>query len=79
MLLWHILAEIGVPAESTAAVKSMHHEVYARVRIEGSMGPAFASTMGPGVKQGCSLSPTLFGVFADRLILYVTFHGCVPW
>ena len=57
----------------TLSAQSMYHDMQARVRIEGSMGPAFATTM--GWKQGCPLSPTLLNVFADRHFFYVRNRG----
>ena len=63
-LLWHIMRNIGVPQRFLSAVQSMYHDVHCRVKIGGALGPCFAS--GKGVKQGCPLSPTLFGILIDR-------------
>ena len=64
-LLWHIMLNIGVPEQFVAAVRSMYRGVVCQVRVEGCLGPEFQSSI--GVKQGCPLSPTLFGIFIDRL------------
>ena len=63
-LLWHILHSIGVPARFLSAVQSMYANVTCRVNIGGALGPCFEACK--GVKQGCPLSPTLFGIFIDR-------------
>ena len=63
-LLWHIMQSIGVSARYLCAVQSMYKDVSCRVNISGALGPCFESCK--GVKQGCPLSPTLFGIFIDR-------------
>ena len=68
-LLWQIMGDIGVPPGFVAAVRSMYDGVVCQVRIEGCVGPEFESSI--GVKQGCPLSPTLFGIFIDRLAFMI--------
>ena len=63
-LLWHVMRSIGVPDQFVAAVQSMYLDIQCMVTISGVVGPAFSSHV--GVKQGCPLSPTLFGIFIDR-------------
>ena len=63
-LLWHIMREIGVPDQFLSAVQSMYVDVACQVRLNGLVGLSFHACK--GVKQGCPLSPTLFGVFIDR-------------
>ena len=63
-LLWHIMQQIGVHPRFLGAVQSMYRQVTCRVNIGGVLGSCFDSCK--GVKQGCPLSPTLFGVFIDR-------------
>ena len=63
-LLWQVMGAIGVPAQFVRAVQSMYHDVSCMVNIGGALGPQFSSHV--GVKQGCPLSPTLFGIFIDR-------------
>ena len=63
-LLWHIMQQIGVHPRFLGAVQSMYRHVACRVSIGGVLGSCFESCK--GVKQGCPLSPTLFGVFIDR-------------
>ena len=68
-LLWHIMACIGVPQQFVQAIKSMYAGLVCQVKVEGCLSSEFESTM--GVKQGCPLSPTLFGIFIDRLYFRV--------
>ena len=63
-LLWHVMRSIGVPEQFVAAVQSMYLDIRCMVAVSGVVGPAFSSHV--GVKQGCPLSPTLFGIFIDR-------------
>ena len=71
-LLWHILQQIGVPSRFLGAVQSMYNNVTCRVGIGGVLGECFESCW--GVKQGCPLSPTLFGVFIDRFYFILMHH-----
>ena len=68
-LLWQIMADIGVPAQFVAALQSMYADLVCQVRVEGCVGAEFESII--GVKQGCPLSPTLFGIFIDRLYFVI--------
>ena len=68
-VLWQIMAAIGIPQQFVHAIKSMYKDLQCMVRIAGVAGPIFSSEI--GVKQGCPLSPTLFGLFIDRLYFYV--------
>jgi hypothetical protein len=63
-LLWRYLQTIGLHGACLETLKMMYHDVRLRVRIDGSLGPEFESTV--GVKQGDPLSPLLFGLFIDR-------------
>ncbi len=64
-LLWERLAEIGIHGYMLQAIKAMYKEVRVCVSTPEGLTPDFASDM--GVKQGCALSPLLFGLFIDEL------------
>jgi hypothetical protein len=64
-LLWRVLRGCGLHGPALSAVQAMYESVRMQVRMRGKLGPAFES--GVGVKQGCPLSPLLFGILVDRL------------
>jgi hypothetical protein len=62
-LLWDKLARRGMPTALLDAVKALYGDVPMCVRTHEGLTPLFQSSI--GVKQGCPLSPTLFGLFLD--------------
>jgi hypothetical protein len=64
-LLWRCLEGMGVHGPALQVLQNMYEDVQLRVRVGGSLGVPFDSEV--GVKQGCPLSPLLFGLFIDRL------------
>jgi hypothetical protein len=62
-LLWAKLAERGMPAGLIDAVKVVYADVQMCVRSGGELSRAFATTV--GVKQGCPMSCTLWGLYFD--------------
>ena len=64
-LLWEALERLGLHGRMLAAVQALYSTASIAVRLQGRAGPAFSSDT--GVKQGCPLSPTLFGILADGL------------
>jgi hypothetical protein len=62
-LLFSRLSAVGLPLRLISAVESYYAATQCRVRADGKFSPYFPYTI--GVKQGCPLSPTLFGVFID--------------
>ena len=68
-LLWQALQRLGVHGHMLAALQSLYTGSTVRVNISGRMGsPQHSRT---GLKQGCPLSPTLFGLLADGLHRYI--------
>jgi hypothetical protein len=64
-LLWQVLGRLGVHGPMLAALQSMYATASIRVNIHGRAGDSVPSHT--GLRQGCPLSPTLFGLFADGL------------
>jgi hypothetical protein len=64
-LLWERLRELRIHGIFLRAVQSMYHNVKARVSTPEGLTEAFPSEM--GIKQGCPMSPLLFGLFLDPL------------
>jgi hypothetical protein len=73
--LWNMLEEIKVPLELRAAAIRMYENVIAKFKnIEGWSKEINYNIR---VKQGCPLSPTIFGIYIDKLEDFLEKTGCV--
>jgi Reverse transcriptase (RNA-dependent DNA polymerase) len=63
--LWDRLEELGVRGEFLAAIKRAYEKVCMITSVKGRKSEPFMSLQ--GVKQGCPLSPELFGLFIEIL------------
>jgi hypothetical protein len=63
--IWYIMEELGVPMHLRAVVHRLYEEVKVKIRTSAGIFEIFKSDI--GVKQGCPLSPTLFGLYIDKL------------
>ena len=59
--LFKILPKIGCPPRLLSFNRSFHNDMKGTVVFDGSTSDAF--NIRSGVKQGCVLVPTLFGIF----------------
>jgi hypothetical protein len=64
-LLWKVLRRLGVGPTFLGAVRRLYRTASVAIRILGRCGPALPSRT--GVRQGCPLSPTLFGLVMDGM------------
>ena len=64
--LFKILSKIGCPPKLDNPVKSFHSNIKGTVHFNGRFSAPF--DIRSGVKQGCVLSPTLFGLFFAVLL-----------
>jgi hypothetical protein len=64
-LLWQVLQGMGLHGAALATLQQMYQGVQLQVRAGGALSDPFPSTA--GVRQGCPLSPLLFGLVIDRL------------
>jgi hypothetical protein len=71
--LWASLQRAGIGGSMLAALQAMYAHVPVCVRAAGALSGTFNSAV--GVKQGCPLSPLLFGVFMDDLEPYIQALG----
>ena len=62
-LLWASLQRAGVGGYMLAAIQSLYADVPVCVKTAEGLSQTFQSVL--GVKQGCPLSPLLFGIFLD--------------
>ena len=63
--LWNRLQSLGIHGRMLQAIQSLYRNVQCCVNTPSGLTNTFASTM--GVKQGCPLSPTMFGLYIDKL------------
>lgn len=68
-LLWIRLYERGIREPALSVFRKGYEKVELRVKANGQRGRAFDSVQ--GVKQGCPLSPMLFGLFIEAFAEYV--------
>ena len=66
--LFNILLKIGYPPNLHSMIRSFHDDMKATIQYNGSMSEPF--TIKSGVKQGCVLAPTPFGIFFSLLLEY---------
>ena len=64
--LFNILLKIGCPPKLHSLIRSFHDDMKATIQYEGDMSDPF--NIKSGVKQGCVLAPTLFGIFFSLLL-----------
>ena len=63
--LRHRMEELGVPKHLKAVVHRLYEEVKVKIRTSAGISKSFRSDI--EVKQGCLLSPTLFGLYINKL------------
>ena len=66
--LINILQKIGCPPKLLAIITSFHQDMQSTICFNGATSNAFP--VSSGVKQGCVLAPTLFGIFFSMLLQY---------
>jgi hypothetical protein len=73
--LWNRLEEIKVPLELRVVAIRMYENVIAK--FKNTEGWSKEINCNIRVKQGCPLSPTLFGIYIDKLEECLEKAGCV--
>ena len=71
--LFEILQKIACPPKLLAVITSFHQGIQSTVYFDGATSEPFP--VSSGVKQGCVLAPTLFGIFFSMLLQYA-FADC---
>ena len=66
--LFILLQRIGCPPKLLRLIESFHEDTKGIVQYDGSTSEPFS--IRSGVKQGCVLAPTLFGIFFSLLLSY---------
>lgn len=65
-LIWQRLHSLGIRGAMLHALKNLYEKTKFQVRINGRTSEGFVVTVS-GVRQGCPISPLLFGVFIEQL------------
>ena len=71
-LLWEVLRRLGIEYKMLRAVQSLYTTSTVAMKIDGRIGQTVPSET--GVRQGCPLSPMLFGLIFDGLARYIQHH-----
>ena len=64
--LWKILEQYGVPEVMIGLLRSLYDGMEAEVTIGGCTSATFSVTN--GLRQGCTIAPTLFALYLNRVI-----------
>ena len=64
--LYTVLQKIGTPPKMLAAIRAFHDGMQGTVQFHGSLSESFP--IQNGVKQGCVLAPTLFGIYFSVML-----------
>ena len=67
------MEELEIPLQYTTVVHRLYEEVKVKIRTSMAISESFRSDI--GVKQGCPLSPTLFGLYIDKLEEWLNLQG----
>ena len=68
--LWRVLQKLGVPDDVIELIRSFHEGMKARVCIDGELLEEEIS-VDNGLRQGCTLAPTLFNLYACVVVIPV--------
>ena len=60
--LWIALQKLGVPDNLITLIKSFHQDMKARLRVDGEILEEIE--VANGLRQGCTMAPTLFSLYA---------------
>ena len=71
-LLFSLLEKIDCPPKLIGMLKCLYSNVKAQLIIDGELSKLF--DYNGGVKQGCKLAPSLYGIYA-ALLLWIAFKG----
>ena len=69
--LWKSLKEMGIPDYLTCFLRNLYADQEATVRTGHGTTDWFQ--IGKGVHQGCVLSPCLFNLYAEYIMMFISF------
>ena len=65
--LWATIKKYNISTNLIRVIRNLHDKATGAVLFNSSIGDWFRTTV--AVRQGCLLSPTLFNIFLERIIL----------
>ena len=65
--LWNMMEAIGIPEHMVQVIRSLYANQEAKVRTE--YGDTESFSIGKGVRQGCALSPYLFNLYSEYIMM----------
>lgn len=68
--LWKAMKFFGYPAKYITLLQALYNKSKSAVRVNGELTDWFRTTV--GVRQGCILSPQLFNILLELVMLYAT-------
>jgi hypothetical protein len=66
--LWEAIRRLGIGGKMIGALQSLYADTSVRMKVQRRMGVSLPSQT--GLKQGCPLSPTLFGLYMNIIIYF---------
>jgi hypothetical protein len=68
--IWAKLAQLGIKGDILTSLKALYAKVEFKIKVNGHISKDNILAL-QGVKQGCPLSPLLFGIFIEQLHLFL--------
>ena len=65
--LWATMHKFNINKNLIALIEELYNNATSSVYLDGDIGEWFRTTV--GVRQGCLLSPTLFNIFLERIMM----------
>ena len=65
--LWHVMSSFGIGSDIIQCIKSLYMSSKSSVLLNNNIGTKFNTAV--GVRQGCLLSPVLFNIFLEKIML----------
>ena len=73
--LWATMRLYSINDNLIRTVECLYNEATSAVYHDNNIGEWFRTTI--GVRQGCLLSPALFNIFLERIIIIIAFKGAI--
>ena len=75
--LWHVMRSFGIEEGLIQIIQALYNTASSAVLLNSDIGEFFKTTV--GVRQGCLLSPVLFNLFLEKIMLETlhNFHSTI--